>query len=558
MTQPAMPPQIEEEPAAQPSLTALEVAFAAAVLAALTVWLSAVKSAVLAPFVRWGLAPDPEAVGSRVLEWKNSVDALMPDLLEIARLGWLQANQDLGLRIPFKPGDPIIQEQLSRTRNLLVRISDEVYKEITEALNASVARGEDPVGQARAVERVLDRTGSENWPARARTIAITECLHGSTLVNGAHIRAAYRRWYEGDLVTIVTKEGNEFSGTPNHPMLTTRGWVGLGDLLEGDSLVCDGGAVNYAVMPLHPDVEAAPASIAEIFEAVKAVGVVGRIAGREPDFHGDGLDGDVDVTCPHGLLTYGNFTEITESRMDVSLEHPALAHAFLAAQGSPFSYDHIVADKAMTSGSKFDAGSDEDALDGVSGASQLISDLPHRLAEAVLLNYVAGGQAVRDKVGSDAETLSVRFAENLVDAACLDSEAFGDDADAHTFPVVLDDVVSKTSRPFKGHVYNLSTEHGYFAAQGLFTGNTNRAFNFGVLAHGLTASQRMRITVTKTWDSKEDSRVRHAHVVADGQTVGVNEPFIVGGEALMAPGDPSGSPHLVINCRCRSRLRRAS
>lgn len=259
MTQPTMPPQIAEEPAAGPSLSAYEAAFAALVLGALTMWLASVATSVLAGFVRWGLAPDPEGVGSRRSAWVASVNSFMPHLIDMARLGWLQANQDLNLRIPFDPGSQLIQEQLARTRNLLVRISDEVYKEIVEALNKAVAAGSGIEDQAQAVRRVLDVTGSENWPARARTIAVTEC---------------------------------------------------------------------------------------------------------------------------------------------------------------------------------------------------------------------------------------------------------------------------------------------------------NRARGFGVVAHGLTVEQTMRIRVMKLWDSKEDTRVRAAHIKADGQLVPVSDPFIVGGEALMAPGDPSGSPHLVINCRCKPRLRR--
>jgi histidinol phosphatase-like PHP family hydrolase/2'-5' RNA ligase/predicted ABC-type ATPase len=36
----------------------------------------------------------------------------------------------------------------------------------------------------------------------------------------------------------------------------------------------------------------------------------------------------------------------------------------------------------------------------------------------------------------------------------------------------------------------------------------------------------------------------------DGQTVGLDEPFDVGGESLMYPGDPAGSPEEICNCRC--------
>lgn len=58
---------------------------------------------------------------------------------------------------------------------------------------------------------------------------------------------------------------------------------------------------------------------------------------------------------------------------------------------------------------------------------------------------------------------------------------------------------------------------------------------------------------THTWETMKDERVRIAHVSADGQTVPIDEPFIVGGYKLMYPGDTltSNPPaDLVINCRC--------
>jgi HK97 family phage portal protein len=52
----------------------------------------------------------------------------------------------------------------------------------------------------------------------------------------------------------------------------------------------------------------------------------------------------------------------------------------------------------------------------------------------------------------------------------------------------------------------------------------------------------------KRWIATLDDRVRDAHAVAHGQTVGVDEAFLVGGEAIMAPGQ--GSAANAVNCRC--------
>lgn len=58
------------------------------------------------------------------------------------------------------------------------------------------------------------------------------------------------------------------------------------------------------------------------------------------------------------------------------------------------------------------------------------------------------------------------------------------------------------------------------------------------------------VAMRKTWRSIHDHRVRASHKGADGQAVMLDDTFLVGGEALMYPGDPSGSAANVKNCRC--------
>jgi len=54
----------------------------------------------------------------------------------------------------------------------------------------------------------------------------------------------------------------------------------------------------------------------------------------------------------------------------------------------------------------------------------------------------------------------------------------------------------------------------------------------------------------KRWKSSGRSNSRKAHKKANGQTVAVDEPFIVDGEKLMYPGDPDGSVDNIVNCAC--------
>ena len=55
------------------------------------------------------------------------------------------------------------------------------------------------------------------------------------------------------------------------------------------------------------------------------------------------------------------------------------------------------------------------------------------------------------------------------------------------------------------------------------------------------------IILAKEWISTNDSRTRHSHAVLDGSIVDQDKKFENG---LMYPGDPSGRPEEVYNCRC--------
>lgn len=73
------------------------------------------------------------------------------------------------------------------------------------------------------------------------------------------------------------------------------------------------------------------------------------------------------------------------------------------------------------------------------------------------------------------------------------------------------------------------------------------AFTQGAQQAGLPAT-----AVEREWSDTGDGREREDHGAADGQRVQGNEPFVVGGELMMYPGDTSfgASGAQTIGCRC--------
>lgn len=186
MTSPVAPPDAVGAPAEDTEggigagtvtvaiIAAAEAAVAAFVLQAYTKWLAAVAVAVLGGSLRFGIAPNPGALWSVVPSWQRLVDNLIDRLTQIARAGWINAANQLGVDLPWNPDDPILADQLQRTRNLMVRTPDEVYEMIIDALGHTISAGGTVEDQIRAVRHVLDVTGTQNWPARAKTVAVTE------------------------------------------------------------------------------------------------------------------------------------------------------------------------------------------------------------------------------------------------------------------------------------------------------------------------------------------------------------------------------------------------
>lgn len=87
-----------------------------------------------------------------------------------------------------------------------------------------------------------------------------------------------------------------------------------------------------------------------------------------------------------------------------------------------------------------------------------------------------------------------------------------------------------------------------YQAQRLVRTESTNAANVGTLksAEDIFSGQYLR----KEWISALDERTREAHLVANGQIVDQDKTFLVRGERLRHPGDPSASAANVINCRC--------
>jgi len=371
---------------------------------------------------------------------------------------------------------------LRQHRTSIKRYGMEVIDSMQDAMSISLAGGETLDGAIARVHGVME---GEWW--RAERVARTECLLGDTKIESGVIRAIFRRRYQGDILHIRTHSGRQLSATPNHPVLTRDGWIAAKFIKPGDDLVCHS-RNEHSSPASNENVAAVPSSIAEIFDAIQAVTVGERRRGGQPDFHGDGMDGDVDVLRPNGELLFGRFIPVTKPTAENLLSPTAPSHLSLLCFCGACGRRLFISDQGRDGDRpEFDTASLEVPRDH--GRIHTIAASEHDSAFPIgvsLGDDRHGEVAIIGRPTSSLEELCPGCRErtcNAVSAQCLrnprgsDPKAFSDIRVAEPLSIQRDRVVDVRCGQFSGHVFNLSTADGHYAANGIYTMNCAYAAN---------------------------------------------------------------------------------
>lgn len=273
------------------------------------------------------------------------------------------------------------------------------------------------------------------------------CFSGDTVVAAEGVTAYFKRWFRGEVVVIHAAGLDDITVTPNHPVLTARGWVAAGSLKVGDELVqcLDPRAALAGSDPDHDYIEAR-------FEQVAGAALVagGVAAGAVPvapeHFHGDGIaDTEVDVVRPAGALAD-----------DGAQGQQGFPHCALCGR---------------------ELGQGEGALPTDGGVGQGLGAAP-RAADRI----VGGGDepgALRGGGAGEAgmhggAVVTNRQAHPL--PAVAQGAAVATDAPSYVHArlaghVAAVKVTGLVRSEYNGHVYNLSTTTGWYIAGGIVAHN---------------------------------------------------------------------------------------
>ncbi len=146
------------------------------------------------------------------------------------------------------------------------------------------------------------------------------CFPGSVQVNHSSLcQKFYRRWYTGELSEIVRDDGIILHATPNHPILTVKGFKAAGMINIGDDIICTrdecvNGIKLYA-KDMIPTFE-------QIFSAFDLFGIKHSVApARSGKFHGDTSDSDIDIVSMDSLLMGEINSSIRKKFAELNLTH---------------------------------------------------------------------------------------------------------------------------------------------------------------------------------------------------------------------------------------------
>lgn len=295
------------------------------------------------------------------------------------------------------------------------------------------------------------------------------CFVPGTVVEGPIPTGATRSEYTGDVVSISTASGNDLTGTPDHAVLTARGWVALKDLRPGDEVVSHRREQGYA--GVVPDDIQMPAHIEEVGESGLPLLTAGPSRRN--------FDEDVSYRKVSGPALNLHLASV----FDTSFSQPIPDHALVDGIGPSLGgfglggFDlHLRRDGRPSRG-----GMGRVEHGGTLLRSGFTPSLEHPLGcqrGSLLMAEVGHVSDYSVLAGSSLDSCAPQV---VSDYPTADAEGGAELRRALSGKVTLDKVVSLSVREFSGHVWDLSTAPSWFVANSIVVHNC-RPFEGKVLA----------------------------------------------------------------------------
>ncbi|OUO34719.1 phage minor capsid protein [Flavonifractor sp. An306] len=149
----------------------------------------------------------------------------------------------------------------------------------------------------------IDPSGSDNLANTYLNIH-PNCLVPGGTVLAEGVMAHTSREYSGPVITLETSAGNRITVTPNHPILTTAGFVPAAQLQEGQKIVEATWEYRFLFGEAPNDVNI-PTPVEDIGHSIvqSGGGTSVCVEGTPKQFHGDGIaNSEVKIVLPEGFV----------------------------------------------------------------------------------------------------------------------------------------------------------------------------------------------------------------------------------------------------------------
>lgn len=273
------------------------------------------------------------------------------------------------------------------------------------------------------------------------------CVLPGQIVFAPNLAGGAKSFYEGLVVEITTKSGHVLSVTPNHPVLTSRGWVAAHLLNVGGNVIqhIDPQRMSQGIRPYD---EQRPALIEDVFASLKMTpGMVSvTMKPAAEDFNGDafGVKGEVDIVFSDRELGYRMQSNFIEQFRQVSLD------------GVHF----------------------PDALDTL-GMGELEVKSLLRSPDSVMRGFsLSKSSASRhfapfDSLGfALSSALDAVFEQGVLDDFSVNAPFLSEFVFRNAFSIKRDEIVGIRKYDFSGHVYDLSSDfYEFYICNGVITHN---------------------------------------------------------------------------------------
>ena len=271
---------------------------------------------------------------------------------------------------------------------------------------------------------------------------VINCFPAYINVNATGVEKSFQRFYSGPMITIDLESGGSLTATPNHPVLTTKGWVAIGKLTKFHSLI-KAGKLNNIVSD-NMDIQNIESRFDKAFSSFNNPGNIVRKSGRVMDFHGDGTAHNVNIKRSVSKLKDRVKPRFTEKSVNFSLSNSNLT------LGSGLS------------DSRFNKPLSRVGTSHSSVRSSNLLESPILIESFPLEDFGIASASL-------GESIFIQMPDNSRPA---ESNFLADLNYGHLLSEVhIDNIINVDVKKFSGHVYNLQTVPGWYLANGYVSHN---------------------------------------------------------------------------------------